>query len=259
MTTKNYSLITETPGQKADKEQLERALQRYRFAKEFTKNKKVLEVACGSGIGLNYIAETAQNCTGIDIDDNNLLKAKEITKNSKYQHKIIIKKSDAHQLPFNDNEFEVIIFFEAIYYLQNPEKFIKEAYRVLQTNGLLIIGSVNKDWENFHPSPFTYRYFSIPNYQELLNKYFNKINYFGGFYTASDSAIFSLIKKTAAKMHLIPRSLKARAYLKRIFMGKLSKLPENINDNMATYYKPEPIKEIKTNSNYKIIYITAQK
>ncbi|OQY04740.1 MAG: hypothetical protein B6I20_02545 [Bacteroidetes bacterium 4572_117] len=259
MTNKNYSIITETPGQKADSEQLERTLQRYKFAKEFTTGKNVLEVACGSGIGLSYLAENAKSVIGIDIDDNNLKVAKNNVKKTKYADQISIKKMDAQELKFKNNQFDIVLLFEAIYYLKTPEKFITEAHRILKKGGTLIISSVNKNWESFHPSPLTYNYFSIPEYQILIKDKFKPLNYYGGFYTNKDSRLFSLIKKNATKFNLIPGSLKTRALLKRVFMGKLNKLPLSINNDMAKYYKPELISEIIENKDYKIIYIVAKK
>ncbi len=41
MTKVDYSSITESPGQKASTEQLERTYQRYKFAKKYTQNKRL--------------------------------------------------------------------------------------------------------------------------------------------------------------------------------------------------------------------------
>ena len=53
--------------------------------------------------------------------------------------------------------------------------------------------------------------------------------------------INSLIKRSAAKLELIPGSLKARAYLKRIFMGRPVPLPSEITENMASDEPPMEI------------------
>lgn len=259
MTESDYSIITETPGQKADKEQLERALQRYKFAKKYSEGKDILEIACGSGIGLKYLAGNAKSVIGIDIDEANLAIAKKNTDGHNLDSSISVQMMDAHDLKFENNQFDVIFLFEAIYYLKEPKKFISEAQRILKQDGTLIIGSVNKDWESFHPSPLTHQYFSIPDYQSLLKNDFNHLEFYGGFYTNKDSRFFSFLKNLATRFNLIPGSLKTRAFLKRIFMGKLIELPESIHDKMAKYFEPEQIKEIKANKDYKIIYVVARK
>ena len=64
-----YVTVTELPGINAHKEQLERLVQRYCFASEYCKDKDVLEVACGGGIGLGYLARRARKVVGGDIDE----------------------------------------------------------------------------------------------------------------------------------------------------------------------------------------------
>src|SRR2546422_4382472 len=43
---------------------------RYVFAGSFVKDKRVLDVACGIGIGTHYLVQAgAQSCLGLDIDN----------------------------------------------------------------------------------------------------------------------------------------------------------------------------------------------
>jgi len=61
-----------------------------------------------------------------------------------------------------------------------------------------------------------------------MSKSFVNFKVYGGFPVNSKGAksgIISLVKRLAVKLHLIPGSLKARAYPKRIFIGKLIHLP----------------------------------
>ena len=44
-------------------------LHRYAFAKEFVKDKTVLDLACGEGYGSAMLAEEAEQVTGIDINE----------------------------------------------------------------------------------------------------------------------------------------------------------------------------------------------
>ena len=52
---------------------------------------------------------------------------------------------DAENLPFSSNSFDSIVSLEVVYYLNNPESFIKEARRVLKKKGNLIIIMANDD------------------------------------------------------------------------------------------------------------------
>lgn len=128
----NYADVTELPGLAASKEQLERIFHRYHFARQFSQGKEVLEVACGAGIGLGYLRSAAKRITGVDIESENLEIAAEYYKESK---NIEIKLMDAHRLTFENHAFDLVILYEAIYYLENPGQFIREAYRVLRQGG----------------------------------------------------------------------------------------------------------------------------
>ncbi len=76
----DYSSITESPNLQATQEQLERLYQRYYFARQYAKDKDVLEVACGSGIGLGYLAKVAHRVIGVDIEEKNVSLARNFYK-----------------------------------------------------------------------------------------------------------------------------------------------------------------------------------
>ncbi len=256
----DYTQITESPGLKASKEQIERLYQRYHFAREFAKDKNVLEVACGSGIGLGYLAETACKVVGGDIEEKNLAHARDYYQNG--QGKICVDLIDAHNLPFQDKSFGLVLLYEAIYYLQDPGKFISEAARVLQKDGILIIGTVNKEWEDFHPSPYTHKYFSAEELYGLVKDKFSDVKLYGAFPVDKGgvkNSVVSIGKRMAVDMNLIPGSLKARAYLKRIFMGKLAPIPNEVYEDMAPYTPPEEMNVGVNSKGFKIIYLVSKK
>jgi len=94
---------------------------------------KALEVGVGTGefaynLGIKY---------GIDPALNALLKAKD--------RGIICVQGVAENLPFRDNVFDSIFIIVTICYVNDVNKTISEAYRVLKDNGLIIIGFINKD------------------------------------------------------------------------------------------------------------------
>ena len=113
----DYHSITEYPGLGATRDQLERLCHRYRFALEYADSRDVLEVACGSGIGMGYLAKRAGTVVGGDIDHRNITIARSLYTNSAVK----ICNMDAHYLPFKNATFGLVLLFEAIYYLGNPE------------------------------------------------------------------------------------------------------------------------------------------
>lgn len=267
MSAYNYNTITEVPGLMASHEQLERLYHRYRFAAENAKDKDVLEVACGSGIGLGYLSNIARKVVGGDIDPKNLAIARDLysgraADTQPQKRHIEIVELDAHHLRFPDGSFDLVLHYEAIYYLRDASRFITEAARVLRKEGCLIIGMVNKDWEEFLPSPFSHRYYSVPELHALMRESFSKIEFYGAFPTQIQGLLAhatAWMKRLAVRLDIIPGSLQARAFLKRIFFGPLSPLPDGIEDGMFPYRSPALIPADTINKDYKIIYAIGRK
>ncbi len=251
----NYNSITEAPGIGASEQQLSMLYTRYRFAARFCQNKDVLEVACGTGQGLGYLATQAKKVVGGDIDPCNVEIAK---KQYKDRDSIQVVSIDAHHLPFENNTFDVLILYEAIYYFEQPKKFLMEAKRVLRKGGTLIICSANKEWPDFNPSPFSKKYFSATELVDLLEKFGFKAESKAAYPVDTGSLkayLISLIKQTAVRFHLVPKTMKGKEFLKRIFFGKLAPLPSEINDMMAPYYEPQSIRHGEVVSHHKVIYV----
>jgi ubiquinone/menaquinone biosynthesis C-methylase UbiE len=261
----DYSVLTERPGLGATEEQIERIYQRYCFSREFADGKDVLEVACGSGMGLRFLAETGNRVVGVDIDKKNveeaaLLRNGADSNNSKREINLAVM--DAHSLSFQNGSFDVVLILESIYYLTKPLEFVREAARVMKRGGVLIIATVNKNWSAFHPSPYSCRYFSAPELYEMLKGFFVDISLYGGFPTLAPGVkaqAVQCIKQIAVKLNLIPRTLKGRELLKRIFLGKVRSVPHGIVEGMVKYERPTPISHDRPNTDSKILYVVAKK
>lgn len=253
----NYITVTEIPGSKATKEQLARLYQRYHFASQFCKDKDVLEAACGGGMGLGYLSQTARKVVGGDLDDNIFKYAQDYYKG---RDNIEFRKFDAQNLPFDDKSFEVVILFEAIYYLPKPETFVREARRVLKENGVLLICSANKDWTDFNPSPFSKKYFSAPELFSLVHQEFSDVRLFGAFPVSKErikDRIISALKRTAITFHFMPKTMKGKEKFKKIFFGKLVTLPEELKQGITEYLPLVEISNEHPNSQYKVLFLEA--
>ncbi len=253
----DYTDVTELPGSRATREQLARLCHRYGVAARCAEGKRVLEVACGAGFGLGYLARTARSVVGGDYTHNLLRIAL-----SHYERRIPLLRLDAHRLPFRDQSFDLVIIFEAIYYLNQPEQFIAESRRVLSRGGKLLIGTVNRDWSEFTPSRHSVRYFSVPELSDLLARSgFHNLKFFGAFTTEAPSPaarVVSLIRRLAVGLNVVPKTLGGREFLKRLFYGSLSPLKAEIEEGMAEVYPSTPIAGDSPNSHYKIVYAVAE-
>src|SRR5512136_1618947 len=83
---------------------------RYIFAAGLTKNKVVLDVACGTGYGVGYIVEKGVGeVIGVDIS---MVAANYARERFGKDNQASFICADAIRLPFVDNVFDVVVSFE---------------------------------------------------------------------------------------------------------------------------------------------------
>ena len=161
----DFSTVTEIGGQTISQEQLDRTCHRYHWALAYCDGKDVLEVACGSGQGLELLATKAKTVLAGDVSPDVLREAKKT-----YSDKFDLKQFSAVALPYKDNSVDTLILFEAIYYI-DVDLFFFEARRILRPTGILLIVSANCGLYDFTASPFSTRYFDNIQLADLCKKH----------------------------------------------------------------------------------------
>lgn len=225
-----FTTVTETPGTPTNHEQLAMLHTRYAWAGEFADGKDVLEVACGSGIGLGHLATRARRVVGGDYDP----RLTEIARRT-YTDRIAVSTMDAQALPFEDASFDVVLLFEAIYYLTQPEMFLAEAHRVLRPGGTVLICSANCERRDFNVSPYSRRYFSARELSELLLQNGFRTEVYAGFPLLPGGLtdrIRDNVRAVAVKLHLVPKTMRWKARIKRLFFGKLQEMPAELGKEL---------------------------
>jgi SAM-dependent methyltransferase len=254
----DFSRVTERPGQKASALQMHMLRARYSWAARQARDADVLEVACGAGMGLGLLASAARSVTAGDLDENNLADALEAYGSGP---RITLRRLDAMALPFEAASFDLVLLFEALYYLPDAARFFEHARRVLRPGGRLLIVSVNPQWTGFNPSPFARRYATAADLQRELTE--------AGFVTGVDAAFpespgrlgaaVDRIRRVAVKLHLIPRTMAAKALLKRLFYGRLEDVPARLGPASIEPAELTPATQAGNLARFRVLYTTARK
>jgi len=152
----------------------------YIFACNFVKNKKVLDIGSGSGYGTHFMSEKgAKSVIGIDKDKRIITLCQKNYDTDDLQFKV----GDANNLDFGNGTFDIITAFELIEHLHNYEAFLKEVFRVLKQDGILIISTPNrKVWSPGLKDPIVVQHvkeFYADELHGLLNRYFSKVKILG--------------------------------------------------------------------------------
>ena len=128
--------------------------------------KSVLDVGCGSGDLVNFLAEhVAQEAVGIDIQSDGFHKEVASSKDGT-SHSAGCVKGDAHSMrSFPDERFDAVVTAHAFHELSNPETALSEIRRVLKPGGTLLIADFVKGetrWDE--------RYYTPEEVEAMLNR-----------------------------------------------------------------------------------------
>jgi ubiquinone/menaquinone biosynthesis C-methylase UbiE len=152
----------------------------YVQAGKLAKGKKVLDLGCNTGYGSKIISKTASSVVGVDVSKEAITAAQKRYRNSQ---EIRFKLIDGKQLPFDNNEFDMITSFQVIEHIVDHKIFIGELKRVLSSSGLAVFTTPNavlrldpgmRPWNEFHVREF--------NHSELvclLKMFFSAIRIYG--------------------------------------------------------------------------------
>ena len=256
VTNADYTTVTEAPGDGLRREALDMLRTRYAYAAEFCGGRDVLEVACGPGQGLGMLAKVASRVVAGDFTERLLRIARQ-----HYGTRLPFVRLDAQRLPFAPRSFDVIILYEAVYYLADPARFLDECRRVLRPEGRLLLCTANREVADFSPSPFSVRYLTAAELRELVRRQGFQPEILGAFPAAPASArdrVASVVKRMAVAAHLVPKTMKGKAWLKRLFFGRLAPAPTELADGMGDYRRPVPLGPGGPDDGYRVVFVNAR-
>lgn len=101
------------------------------------KKLSMLDIGTGTGIIPFGFAQSNFKIVGIDTSDAMIKKA--LKNLSSQNSSISFLKMDAQQLDFADEQFDAVTIRMALHHIQDTEKALKEAYRVLKFGGFIVI------------------------------------------------------------------------------------------------------------------------
>ena len=251
----NFLIVTERGGELVSPAQLRRFYQRYAFAGQYCQGKDVLEMACGTGPGLGYLQSISASLVACDISDSVLRLAQE-----HYRNRIDIRKLDAVNTGLQDSAFDVVILYEAIYYIPDIDALLREVHRLLRPGGVFLVATANKDLYDFNPSPFSCNYYNPPELSNLLSKKGFSCTFYGGDPVASagiKSKLIRMLKTVAVKFDLIPGSMASKRILKRLLFGPLVKMPAELRAEDIGYQAPLLLDGMHSDLIHQVIYCVA--
>lgn len=251
----DYESLTEIAGEEVSQEQVDRMVHRYCWAASYCSGKDVIEVACGSGQGLGHLGKVARSLRAGDVSPALVSTVKRI-----YGEGFPVQVLDAHHLPFPDRSADVILLFEAIYYLRSPDDFLVECARVLRPGGKVLVATANKDLYDFNPSPHSHFYFGAADLPGLFARHDFSVRLFGDTPIEAVSIrqrILRPLKKLAVSLNLMPRTMSAKRILKRLVFGQMVSMPERLEIPPGEVFEGPEIPAGEPDRRHKVILCEA--
>lgn len=112
------------------------------FFKDYIKDKNLAELGCGHGFMTCLLSEFAKEVQAFDVDQKaiefaNRLKQKFNLNNIRFEH------YGGYNFPVPEEQFDVVISADVIEHIKDPLNYLKEAFRVLKKDGLLLLTTPN--------------------------------------------------------------------------------------------------------------------
>lgn len=153
-------------------------LHRYAIAAHFAGGKRVLDIASGEGYGAALLARGAVDVIGVDDDPV----AVEHASRHHYAANVRFVVGSCGDVPIAYGAIDLVVSFDTIEHVNDQERMLDEACRVLAPDGTLLLSSPNKlvysDATDF-AKPFHVKELYFSDLRDLLARRFRYVRFFG--------------------------------------------------------------------------------
>jgi len=114
---------------------------RYHFALPLARGRRVLDAACGEGYGTALLAGAASQAVGVDVSEEVVAAARR-----RYGDRANLEYRAARceATGLADASVDLVVSFETLEHVADPEAIVQEAARVLVPGGLFLVSTPNK-------------------------------------------------------------------------------------------------------------------
>lgn len=141
------------------------------------RERTVLDAGCGDGVLLDLLGRQGALAVGLDAEQVGLELARQELKRRGTTASLIQGICEA--LPFCLGAFDAILAVEVIEHLEDPDRFMSEAGRVLTDEGILIVTTPRRREGEPPKSQFHVREFSRDELTDMLTRHFPQSEVFG--------------------------------------------------------------------------------
>jgi 2-polyprenyl-3-methyl-5-hydroxy-6-metoxy-1,4-benzoquinol methylase len=137
------------------------------------KNGRLLDIGCAVGHFLKLARIKGWDTYGVEISEY-------ASEYARKQYSLDVRTGKLLDAGFDDEFFDVVTMWDVIEHLYNPRDELKDVFRILKPNGLLLITTANMDsydakflgkrWGGIISPPGHVYYFTLRTFNRLLNE-----------------------------------------------------------------------------------------
>jgi SAM-dependent methyltransferase len=231
-------------------------------AAELSGGKRVLELGCGSGQGFGLLGRRARLLVGGDYSSALLRRA-----TGHYGLRFPLVRLSGNALPFADGSFDIILFFEASYYVPGMAASFQDITRVLAPSGQVLFVNANPERPDFISSPHSVHYHTAEEFRTALEHLGFCVDVQGAFPVSARSTrgraqlvgtVVSVTRRFLERLRLVPTTLRGRARLKRLVYGKLPMVPAELPEGFAPVAERTPLSAGRQ-AGHKVLYVLGRR
>ena len=130
---------------------------------------RIIDVGCGPGATALVLAERFPNSQvlGVDLSEPLLRIATQHAQDAAMGERVRFEKVDAHELPYDDDSFDVALTLNTVHLVTDPVRTLNEIERVLAPGGFVFIADLRRSWLSL-VEPEIKMAFSLPEARDLF-------------------------------------------------------------------------------------------
>ncbi len=109
---------------------------------------RIIDAGCGFGAMNIVLAHrfVDSESVGIDLSDPLLQLANRSAQAADLGDRVRFEKADVHQIPYDDDSFDVVINTNMVHLVDDPVQMLNEIERILAPDGCLFIADIRRSW-----------------------------------------------------------------------------------------------------------------
>ena len=160
---------------------------------------RVLDIGFGEGYGSEILSDAGAEYRGLEVDS-------EVVDHARERYGPVFETYDGSSIRAADGAFDLIVAFQMIAYLDDPQPLLQEIRRVLDPNGSALITTPNRvyrlyegqrPWNRYHA-----REYSVAEFTQLLETTFSDVTVYG---ILAAEPIDSVVRARAARARRLAR------------------------------------------------------